>query len=89
MIKGDEMTQSRLELDDYTARVLDVIKGKFGLSNRSEALKRFALENGDAYVEPVPNDRVLKEIDAVFEQHIKEHKARKLSERELDRLLGI
>jgi len=28
--------QSRLEMDEYTARVLDVVKGKFGLKNRSE-----------------------------------------------------
>jgi len=83
------MVQARFDLDDYTIRVLDVIKGKFGLKNRSEALERFAKENGSEYVEPVPNEKILKELDAVIEKHIKKQAYRKMSEKELDRLLGL
>lgn len=89
MINGDKMTQARFELDDYTIRVLDVIKGKFGLKNRDAALKRFAREEGYKYVEPSPNEMVLRDLDAVYNEHMKKHKNRKMSEKELNKLLGL
>lgn len=81
--------QSRLEMDDYTARVLDVVKGKFGLKNRSEALNRLAQECGPGYVEPVPDEMVLRELDAVYEDHKKKHPNRKMTDKELKNLLGL
>ena len=76
-------------MDDYTARVLDVIKGKFGLKNRSEALQRLALEAGNEYVEVAPNESVLRELDAIYESHKKKHGKRKMSNKELKGLLGL
>ena len=67
------MIQTRMEMDDYTARVLDVIKGKFGLKNRSEALKKLALEAGNDYIELAPNEMVLKELDEIYESHKKKY----------------
>ncbi len=83
------MTQARFELDDYTIRVLDVVKGKFGLKNRSDALKRIAKEVGEEYIEPEPNIMYLKELDAEYAEHKKKHGRRSMSEEELDRLLGL
>ena len=83
------MIQSRLEMDDYTVRVLDVIKGKFGLKNRSEALQKLALEVGNEYVEVVPNESVLRELDAIYESHKKKHGNRKMNNKELKGLLGL
>ena len=70
-------------MDEYTARVLDVIKGKFGLKNRSEALHKLALEAGNEYIEPVPNEMVLKELDAMYESHMKKHPKREMKDAEL------
>ncbi|MBI2207911.1 DUF2683 family protein [Candidatus Woesearchaeota archaeon] len=83
------MIQARMEMDDYTARVLDVIKGKFGLKNRSEALKKLALEAGNDYIELAPNEMVLKELDAIYESHKKKHGNRKMNDTELRKLLGL
>jgi hypothetical protein len=81
--------QARFQLDDYTVRVLDVIKGKFGLKNRDEALKKLALEIGEEYVELKPNELVLKEIDAIYEDHKKKYANRKMNDKELKRLLNV
>lgn len=89
MIKGDKMTQARLKLDSYTMRVLDVIKGKHGLKNRSDALNKFAEEQGYNYAEIKVDEEVLKELDKTCENHIKKHKNRKMTEKELDKLLGF
>ena len=83
------MIQTRMEMDDYTARVLDVIKGKFGLKNRSEALQKLALEAGNEYIELAPNEMVLKELDAMYESHKKKHPNREMSNAELKKLLGL
>ena len=81
--------QSRLEIDDYTARVLDVVKGKFGLKNRSEALNKLTRECGSNYVDPLPNEMALRELDMVYEDHKKKNSKRKISDKELKALLGI
>jgi len=78
-----------MEMDDYTARVLDVIKGKFGLKNRSEALKKLALEAGNDYIELAPNEMVLKELDAIYENHKKKYGKRSMNDSELRKLLGL
>ena len=81
------MTQVRLDIDEYTVRVLDVVKGKFGLKNRSEALKRFAHTYGEKYVLPPVNESVLRELDNLHDKHIKKYGYRGMSEEELDKLL--
>ena len=83
------MTEARLELDNYTIRVLDVVKGKLGLKNRSAALKRIAQEVGGNYIEPEPNMRYLKELDAEYAEHKKRYGQKPMSEEELDKLLGL
>jgi hypothetical protein len=83
------MTQARLEMDDYTVRVLDVVKGKFGLKNRSEALRKLALEAGNEYIELAPNEQVLRELDEIYEDHKKRHPDRTMTHTELKKLLGI
>lgn len=76
-------------MDDYTARVLDVVKGKFGLKNRSEALQKLALEAGNEYIELAPNEMVLKELDAMYEAHMKKHPNREMTDAQLKKLLGL
>jgi hypothetical protein len=78
-----------MEIDNYTARVLDVIKGKFGLKNRGEALKKLALEAGDKYIELAPNETTLKEIDDIYESHKHKHGKRTIDDGELKKLLGL
>jgi hypothetical protein len=83
------MIQARFTMDDYTVRVLDVIKGKYGLKNRDEALKKLALEVGERYVELKPNELVLRELDEIYGQHQKKNSKRKMTNQELKRLLNV
>lgn len=83
------MIQARFELDEHTVRVLDVIKGKYGLKNRDEALRRLALETEDKYVEQKANEEVLQELDKTYEKHKQTNKNRKMTNKELKRLLNV
>lgn len=81
------MTQARFNVDSYTTRVLDVVKGKYGLKNREEALKKFVERHGEEYVEREPREEYLREIERKYEKHIKEKGLSKMSNEELDELL--
>jgi len=83
------MTHARFELDDYTTRVLDVVKGKYGLKNRNEALKRFVKEYGENLIELKIDEKILREIDEEYEAHIQKYGNRSMNDEELDELLGI
>jgi len=85
------MTQARLELEEYTVRVLDVIKGKFGLKNRSEALNKFAEEYGEDYVDLDVNGKTLKYFDAIVKEHEAKYQktSKEMTLEEVDKLLGI
>ena len=83
------MVETRLNIDDYTSRVLDVVKGKFGLKNRSEALKKMAMQVGHEYLEPIPNEMALKELDEIYESHKKKYGNRSMTDKELKKLLNL
>ena len=83
------MVQARIEMDDYTSRVLDVVKGKHGLKNKQEALKKFVEIHGEEYVEKEPNEHFLRELDEKYEAHIKKYGFKKMKEKELDEILNL
>jgi hypothetical protein len=83
------MAQARIELDKYTMRVLDMVKGKHGLKNRNEALAKFVEEFGTEYAQPMVDEQVLKELDEIYGDHLKKNPRKKMSLKDLDRLLGL
>lgn len=79
-----------IQVSDYTSRVLGVVKEKFGLKDKAEALDRFAEMFGDDFVEREVRDDVLKEMIAGCEAWEKKHKfKRKMAVKELDKLCGV
>lgn len=84
MIKGDNLPQIRLEVNEYTLRVLDVMKGKHGLKNRSQALDKFAEVYGEDLVEPEFDEEYLKELDAIYKEYKKNPQKRAMTSEDLD-----
>ncbi len=80
------MTQMRFTLNEQTTRVLDVIKGKYGLKNRNDALSQFVKAHADDYIEPLIDEMVLRDIDKTYNQT---PKSRKMTREGLQRHLGI
>jgi hypothetical protein len=90
------VTQTRFELDEYTLRVLDVVKGKYGLKNRNEALKKFVDEYGEKYVDKDETYEISDEIIEHFDNIVKEHKLKyknnnkeKMTIDKMNKLLGL
>ena len=80
------MVFARLGLSDYTNKVLNVIKAKFNLKDKSEALNKFVEIYGEEVVEKEANDQYVKKIIELDERHTRKYINKKMSIKELDRL---
>lgn len=83
-----QTVQLRAEINDYTNRVLGVIKEKFGLKNKSLALNKFAELYGDEFVEKDVKDEFIKRTISIVNAHHKKHPKRRMTLNELDELSG-
>ncbi|VVB65806.1 Uncharacterised protein [Candidatus Gugararchaeum adminiculabundum] len=83
------MVFARVTLDDYANRVLNVVKAKFGLRDKSEAINKFVEIYGDELVEREASDAYVKKLLTIEEKHFKKHGKKKMSPRELDELCGV
>ena len=77
-----------VHVNDYTNRVLGVIKETFGLRNKSEALNKFVEMFGERFINKEVREDVVVEIIASCDAHIKKHGMRKMSMAELKRITG-
>ena len=67
------MTVARVVLEDYPNTVLNVVKAKYGLKDKSEALNKFINDYGCNEVEPKVKESYVKKILRIEENHIKKY----------------
>ena len=82
------MVFAQIKLNDYTNTVLNVIKAKFGLRDKSEAINKFIELHGEDYVEKDANGEYVKKILDIEERHFKKYGKRKMTLKQLDELCG-
>jgi len=82
---GKTLTMN-IKVKDYTNRVLGVVKEKYGLRDKGDALDKFAEMYGEEFVEPEVREEVIREVIESCDRHIKKYGFRKMSIKELDRL---
>lgn len=83
------MVTARITLDNYSNRVLNVIKAKFGLSDKSAALNKLIELHGDEYVEREVDEKYLEKLASIEEKHFKKNKKKTITLKELDELCGV
>ena len=83
------MVLARIELSEYANRVLNVIKAKYDLRDKSEAIDKFAELYGEELVEKEPKDQYIKKIIKIDNKHLKKYKNKKMTIKELDRLCEV
>ncbi len=82
------MVYARVVLNDYTNKVLNVIKAKYGLNDKSEALNKFADLYGEKEVKKEVSDKYVKKILKIAKEDYKKHGLKKMNNKELDELFG-
>lgn len=86
---GESMAVNlRANVSEYTNRVLGVIKEKYGLRDKSEALDKFAEMFGGEFVELEVREDVMREMIRACKEHDRKYKNRRMTLEELDKLFG-
>jgi len=87
-MRGVFMVDARVELNKYSNRVLSVVKAKYDLKDKSQAINKFVELYGPEEVEPEVKEEYVKKILKIKEDYYKRHTGRKMKDKELDRLFG-
>ncbi len=77
-----------LKVKDRTNRVLGVVKEKYGLKDKGEALDKFAELYGEQFVESEVKDELVRKIIRSTDAHVEKHGFRTTSVAQLRRLAG-
>ena len=75
-----------VKVKEYTSRVLGVVKEKYGLRDKGDALDKFAEMYGEEFVEPEVKEEVIREVIESCDRHIKKYGFRKMTVKELDKV---
>ena len=79
-----------ITVNEYTSKVLGVIKEKFGLKDKAQALDKFAEMYGEEFVDREVKEEVIEEVIKNSKEWEKKYKfKRKMTLKELDKLCGI
>ena len=86
---AEESVSARVELGDYANRVLGIIKIKYGLKDKSEALNKFIEIYGDNILEREATEEYVKKVITISNNHFKRYGFKKMSLQELNKLSGV
>jgi hypothetical protein len=74
----NKMVSARVELGGYANKVLGIIKIKFGLKDKSEALNKFIELYGEAVIEKEASEEYSKKALEIADRHMKKYGHRKM-----------
>ena len=82
------MVDARVKLSKYSNKVISVVKAKYELNDKSEALNKFVELYGENEVEPEVKEEYIQKLIKIEKNHLKKYGFRKMSDKELDKLFG-
>ena len=85
----NETVSARVKLKDYANRVLGIIKIKYGLKDKSEALNKFIELYGNDILEKEASEKYVKKVIEISKNHFKKYGYKKISLQKLDKLSGV
>ena len=83
------MISARVQLSDYANRVLNIIKIKFALKDKSEALNKFVELYGDDLMEKEATEAYSKKAIETVKKHMAKYGKQKMTLKELDELCEV
>ncbi len=82
------MISARVVLEPYANKVLNVVKAKYDLKDKSEALNKFIEIYGENEVEPELREDYVARVKDIEKRHFAKYGYKKMTRKELDRLFG-
>ena len=85
----NQTISARIELDEYSNKILAMIKAKYGLKDKSQALSKFFSIYGDEILEKEATEDYIKKIKSISENHFKKYGKKKMTLQELNKLCEV
>ena len=85
----NKLISARVEINEYANRVLAIIKAKFSLKDKSEALNKFIELYGEEVMEKEATEEYAKKIIEAVKKHFVKYGHKKMSIEELDMLCEV
>lgn len=86
---GNAQISARVELSPYANKILAVLKAKYGLKDKSEAINKFAELYGDDIVERDAKEEYVKKMINGVNEYFKKHGHKSMNSEELDKLFEV
>lgn len=83
------MVMARLQINEYSNQVINVVKAKFNLHDKSEALNKLIDLVGEEFVEKEAKDDYVKKIIELEKKHFEKHGLRKMSKKQFNALFEL
>lgn len=80
---------ARVELDEYSNKVLAVVKAMYGLKDKSDAINKFVEIYGEDIVEKDANEEYVRNMIIGVKKHFKKYGHKPMSLKELDALCEV
>ena len=80
------MIDARVKINEYSNRVFGVVKAKYGLKDKSEAINKFAEMYGDNEIEPEIKREYLRKLNKIEKEHMKKYGFKSMTKKEFDNL---
>jgi hypothetical protein len=85
----NQTISARIELREYSNKVLGIIKIKYGLKDKSEAINKFIELYGNDILELEASEEYTKKVVDLSNKHFKKYGLKKMSTQELDKLCEV
>jgi len=86
---NEKNISARIELSPYANKVLAVLKAKYGLKDKSEAINKFVEIYGEEIVEKEANEEYIRKIIEITNKHLARYKNKQMDLEELDALCEV
>jgi len=88
-MESQRSISARIELSPQANRILNVVKAKYNLKDKSEAINKFLEIHGHDLIEEEIREDYVKEVLERVDKHMRNHKGRKMTIAQLDALFEI
>ena len=80
------MAMARVVFDEYSNRVINVVKAKYDLKDKSEALNKFIHMYGGEEIDLDAKEEYVQKVQEIVDKHYIKHSNKSMSVKELDYL---
>lgn len=82
------LIDARVKLNSYSNRIFSVVKSKYDLKDKSEAINKFVEIYGPFEMDLEVKDEYINKLKDIKKKHLIKYGFKKMTQKELDKMFG-